>query len=92
VGRSLILLQELPAVLAAVVAAVACALALPILVGPSLDLSVFFTGPDVPIEFRPDLLALGLAAGAITLLAGLALAAGSSGARRRGTASVLQGD
>jgi putative ABC transport system permease protein len=91
-GRSLILLQELPAVLAAAVAALACALALPILVGPSLDLSVFFTGPDVPTEFRPDLLALGLAAGAITLLAGLALAAGSSGARRRGTASVLRGD
>ncbi|MDQ2816527.1 MAG: hypothetical protein M3Z75_33000, partial [Actinomycetota bacterium] len=86
----LILLQELPAVLAAVVAAAAGALVLPILVGPSLDLSVFFTGASVPITFRPDLTALGQAAGAITILAGAALAAGASRSRRRDLTGTMR--
>ena len=88
--RSLIMLQELPAVLAAIVAAAACALALPTLVGPSLDLSVFFTGNSVSVTFRPDLAALSLAAGVITVLAGLALVAGTSRLRRRDITVALR--
>jgi putative ABC transport system permease protein len=88
--RSLILLQELPAVLAATIAAAVCALLLPILVGPSLDLSVFFTGSGVPAEFRPDLTALTEAAGAITFLAGIALAARTSGSRHRDATRALR--
>jgi len=89
--RSLIMLQELPAVLAAVIAAAACALALPTLVGPSLDLSAFFTGPNVSITFRPDLTALGQAAGAITILAGVALAAGTRRSHHRDIIGALRG-
>jgi putative ABC transport system permease protein len=89
-ARSLIMLQELPAVLAAVVAAGACALALPTLVGPSLDLSVFFTGSGVPVTFRPDLTALGQAAAVITILAGVALIAGTARLRHRDVTGTLR--
>jgi putative ABC transport system permease protein len=88
--RSLIMLQELPAVLAATAAAAACALALPIVVGPSLDLSAFFTSSNVPVTFRPDLTALGQAAGVITLLAGGALIAGTSRLRHRDVTRALR--
>ncbi len=89
--KSLIMLQEVPAVLAAVIAAAACALALPTLVGPSLDLSEFFTGANVPITFRPDLTALVQAAGAITILAGVALIAGTTRSRHRDITGTLRG-
>ena len=49
---SLVLLMALPAVLAAFAAAAGCALALPALVGPALDLSVF-TGPGASVTYRP---------------------------------------
>jgi putative ABC transport system permease protein len=88
--RSLIMLQELPAVLAATAAAAACALVLPTLVAPSLDLSVFFTGNSVSVTFRPDLTALSLAAGVVTVLAGAALVAGTSRLRRRDITVALR--
>ena len=56
---SLVLLMALPAVLAAFAAAAGCALALPALVSPALDLSVF-TGPGASVTYRPDLAALGV--------------------------------
>jgi putative ABC transport system permease protein len=89
-ARSLIMLQELPAVLAAVVAAAACALALPTLVGPSLDLSAFFAGSGVPVTFRPDLMALGQAAAVIMILAGLTLIAGTARLRHRDVTGTLR--
>jgi len=89
-ASSLIMLQELPAVLAAVAAAAACALALPTLVGPSLDLSVFFSGSGVPATFRPDLTALGQAAAVITILAGVALIAGTARLRHRDVTGTLR--
>jgi hypothetical protein len=88
--RSLIMLQELPAVLAAIVAAAVCALTLPIAVGPSLDLSAFFSNSNVPVTFRPDLMALGQAAGVITVLAGVALIGGTSRLRHRDVTRALR--
>ena len=83
------MLQELPAVLAAIVAAAVCALTLPIAVGPSLDLSAFFSNSNVPVTFRPDLMALGQAAGVITVLAGVALIGGTSRLRHRDVTGTL---
>ena len=77
-------------VIAAVAAAAACALALPTLVGPSLDLSVFFSGSGVPATFRPDLTALGQAAAVITILAGVALIAGTARLRHRDVTGTLR--
>jgi hypothetical protein len=84
------MLQELPAVVVAAAAAAACALALPTLVGPSLDLSVFFSGASVPVEFRPDLTALVQVAGGIALLAGVALAVATGRSRHRDVTGAMR--
>jgi putative ABC transport system permease protein len=85
----LVLLMALPAVLAAVVAAAGCALALPALVSPALDLSVF-TGPGAPVTYRPDLAALGIPALVILALMGVALVAETSRSRRHGVTGLLR--
>ena len=85
----LVLLMALPAVLAAFAAAVGCALALPALIGPALDLSVF-TGSGASVEFRPDLAALGLPCAAILLLIAVALIAETSRSRRHGVTGLLR--
>jgi putative ABC transport system permease protein len=85
----LVLLMALPAVLAAVVAAAGCALALPALVSPALDLSVF-TGPGAPVTYRPDLAALGIPALVILALMGVALIAETSRSRRHGVTGLLR--
>jgi putative ABC transport system permease protein len=88
-ATALVLLAALPALLAAFAAAAACALALPALIGPALDLSVF-TGPGAAVTFRPDLAALGLPFVAIALLAGAVLAVEASQTRRRGVAGLVR--
>ena len=88
--RSLVMLQELPAVVVAAAAAAGCALALPTLVGPSLDLSVFFSGASVPVEFRPDLTALVQVAGGIALLAGVALVVATGRLRHRDVTGAMR--
>jgi hypothetical protein len=45
--------EVLPAIAASTVAALACALALPSLVAPAIDLSVF-THSQAPVPLRPD--------------------------------------
>jgi hypothetical protein len=85
----LVLLTALPAVLAAFAAAAGCALALPVLVGPALDLSVF-TGTGVSVEFRPDLAALALPCAVILLLIAAALVAETSRSRRQGVTGLLR--
>ena len=85
----LVLLMALPAVLAAFAAAAGCALALPVLVGPALDLSVF-TGTGVSVRFRPDLAALGLPCMVILLLIAVALIAETSRSRRHGVTGLLR--
>ena len=75
-----LLLTVLPALLAAAAAAVACTLALPALIGPSLNLAPFIdntatgggaTGSGAPVSFRPDLIALCLPGAVIVILTGL---------------------
>lgn len=63
--------------------------ALPALIGPALDLSVF-TGPGAAVTFGPDLAALGLPFGAIVLLAGAVLAIEASRTRRHGVAGLVR--
>ena len=86
---SLVLLMALPAVLAAFAAAAVCALALPALVSPALDLSVF-TGPGASVTYRPDLAALGVPCLAILLLIGVTLVAETSRSRRHGVTGLLR--
>jgi hypothetical protein len=85
----LVLLMALPAVLAAFAAAFGCALALPALISPALDLSVF-TGPGAPVTYRPDLAALGVPRLVILALMGVALVADTSRSRRHGVTGLLR--
>jgi putative ABC transport system permease protein len=85
----LVLLMALPAVLAAFAAAAGCALALPVLIGPALDLSVF-TGAGASVEFRPDLAALAIPCGVILLIIAAALIAETSRSRRHGITGLLR--
>jgi putative ABC transport system permease protein len=90
-ATGLVLLEALPAVVVAVAAGAACALALPPLIGPALDLSVF-TGTGVPVMVRPDWVSLGLPAVAAVLLAALALATEARRLNRRGMARMLRAE
>jgi len=85
----LALAETMPAVLAAVVAGAVCAVALPHLIGSSIDLSAF-TGTSAAVEFSPDALALGLPAAAIVVLALAALVAQARTGSRRGITGMLR--
>jgi putative ABC transport system permease protein len=85
----LVMAEAMPAVLAAVVAGIVCAVALPHLIGSSIDLSAF-TGANAPVLFQPDITALGLPAAAAVILAVAALAAEARTLRRRGIADILR--
>jgi len=85
----LVMAEALPAVLAAVVAGAVCAIALPHIVGSSVDLSAF-TGDSVPVQFQPNVLAFGLPAVSILVLALAALIAESRVLRRRGITGMLR--
>ena len=88
-GTRLIMAEAMPAVITAVVAGVVCAVTLPHLIGPSIDLSAF-TGTSVPVQFQPDLIALALPAAAVLVLALAALAAEARTQRRRGVTGMLR--
>jgi putative ABC transport system permease protein len=85
----LALAETMPAVLAAVIAGAICAVALPHLVGSSIDLSAF-TGTGAPVKLSPDALALGLPAAAIFVLALATLLAQTAALRRRGVTGMLR--
>jgi putative ABC transport system permease protein len=85
----LVMAEAMPAVVAAVVAGVVCALALPHVVGSSIDLSAF-TGTNASVQFQPDALALGLPAVGICLLALVVLTSQARGLRRRGITGMLR--
>ena len=85
----LVLAEAMPAVLAAVVAGAVCAVALPHVVGSSIDLSAF-TGTSAPVQFQPDVLALGLPAAVVVVLALAALTAEARALRRRGITGILR--
>jgi putative ABC transport system permease protein len=85
----LVLAETMPAVLAAVVAAAVCAVALPHLIGSSIDLSAF-TGTSAPVPFQPDVLSLALPAVTVVLLAVAVLAAQTRALRRHGVTGALR--
>ena len=87
----LALIEVLPALLAAAVAATVCALALPRLLGPALDLSVF-TGSGAPVRVLPDVTSFVLPLAGLALLAAAALAIETRAQQHRGIAARLRGD
>jgi putative ABC transport system permease protein len=87
----LALIEVLPALLAAAVAATVCALALPRLLGPALDLSAF-TGSGAPVRVLPDATSFALPLAGLALLAAAALAIETRAQQHRGIAARLRGD
>jgi len=85
----LVMAEAMPAVLAAVIAGAACAVALPYLIGSSIDLSAF-TRTGVPVRFQPDLAALAWPAAVIVLLAAGVLAAQARAIRRHDVTGLLR--
>ncbi len=85
----LVMAETMPAVLAAIVAGAVCAVALPHLIGSSIDLSAF-TGTSAPVQFQPDVLALALPAVTVVLLAVAVLAAETRALRRHGVTGALR--
>jgi putative ABC transport system permease protein len=81
--------EAMPAIVAAAVAGLVCALALPRLVGPALDLAVF-TGSGTPVAIQPGWAALGLPIAAVIVIAAAALAGQTQALRRRGVTSLLR--
>jgi hypothetical protein len=75
-------LEVLPAVIAAAVAAWACALALPRVLGPDLDLSVF-TGSSVTVKLAADVASFAVPLAGLAVLAAVALGIEISAGRRR---------
>jgi putative ABC transport system permease protein len=85
----LVLGETLLAVVAAVVTGVACALALPALTSPALDLSVF-TGSSAPVPIAPDLVALAVPAAGLAVLTAVAVVAETRLLRRRDVPGLLR--
>jgi putative ABC transport system permease protein len=82
-------LELLPAVIAAAVAAWACALVLPPVVRPVIDLSVF-TGSPAAVPLVPDVAAVALPLAGLLVLAAVSLGIEIGAGRRRGAASALR--
>jgi putative ABC transport system permease protein len=85
----LVMAEAMPAVLAAVVAGAVCAVALPRAIGSAIDLSAF-TGTSAPVQFSPDVIAVGLPAVIIVLLALAVLAAETRALRRHGVTGMIR--
>ncbi|HEY6492076.1 MAG TPA: FtsX-like permease family protein, partial [Trebonia sp.] len=82
-------LELLPAVIAAAVTAWACALVLPPVVRPVIDLSVF-TGSSAPVPLVPEVAAVALPLAGLLVLAAVSLGIEIVAGRRRGIASSLR--
>jgi putative ABC transport system permease protein len=82
-------LELLPAVIAAAVAAWACALVLPPVVRPVIDLSVF-TGSSAAVPLVPDVATVALPLAGLLVLAAVSLGIEIGAGRRRGVASALR--
>ncbi len=85
-----VVLEVLPAVIAAAVAAWACALALPPVLAPVLNLSVF-TGSSAAVKLAADVVSLALPLAGLAALAAVALALEIRSGRRRGAAALRAG-
>ena len=81
----------LPAVIAAAVAAWACALALPQVLGPDLDLSVFI-GSSVTVRLAADVASFAVPLVGLAMLATVALGIEIRSGRKRGAASLRMGE
>jgi putative ABC transport system permease protein len=84
-----LVLEVLPAVLAAAVAAGACAYALPRVVAPAIDLSVF-TGSTASVALVPDLISFAFPLAGLVVAAFLALSVEIRTDRRHGVAGSLR--
>jgi hypothetical protein len=84
-----VVLEVLPAVIAAAVAAAACAVVLPRLVAPALDLSVF-TGSVGGVALAPDITSFAVPLAGLAVAAVVALAVEIRSARRRGVAARVR--
>ena len=84
-------LEVLPAVIAAAVAAWACALALPQVLGPDLDLSVFI-GSSVTVRLAADVASFAVPLVGLAVLATVALGIEIRSGRKRGAASLRMGE
>jgi len=84
-------LEVLPAVIAAAVAAWACALALPRVLAPDIDLSVF-TGSSVTVKLAADVASFAVPLAGLAVLAAVALGLEIRSARGRGAASLRIGE
>ena len=85
----LVLGETLLAVVAAVAAGAACAVALPTLTSPALNLSVF-TGSSAPVPIAPDLVALALPAAGLAVLTAVAVVAETRLLRHRDVPGLLR--
>jgi putative ABC transport system permease protein len=83
-------LEVLPAVIAAAVAAWACALALPQVLAPDIDLSVF-TGSSVTVKLAADVASFAIPLVGLAVLAAVALAIEIRSGRSRAAASLRIG-
>ena len=83
-------LEVLPAVIAAAVAAWACALALPQVLAPDIDLSVF-TGSSVTVKLAADVASFAVPLVGLAVLAAVALGIEIRSGRSRGAASLRIG-
>jgi putative ABC transport system permease protein len=85
----MVVLEVLPAVIAAAVAAWACAVVLPRVVAPAIDLSAF-TGSPAGVALIPDVAAVALPLAGLAVVAAAALAIEIRTGRRRGVAASLR--
>jgi putative ABC transport system permease protein len=83
-------LEVLPAVIAAAVAAWACALALPLVLAPDIDLSVF-TGSSVTVKLAADVASFAVPLVGLAVLAAVALGIEIRSGRSRAAASLRIG-
>ena len=82
--------EVVPAIAAAAVGAVGCAIALPQVVDPALNLAVF-TQSQVPAPLRPDAASFGLPLAGLLLVTLIALGYEVRSRRRRGVAVTMRG-
>ena len=81
--------ELIPAITASAVAAIACAITLPRLVAPAINLSAF-TQSQAPVPLRPDLASFLLPLAGLLAITVIALAYEISSGRRRGPARLLR--
>jgi putative ABC transport system permease protein len=85
----LVALEVVPSIAASAVAAAACAVALPRLVAPAIDLSVF-TQSAAPTPLRPDFASFMLPLAALVVITIIALAYEARSGRGRGVAVTMR--